>query len=96
MVQSLISQSPDIQKILAFSGAFERLFHTIAQEGGVEGGIITQDALACVEGLFRYNSSNQVSMIISPNLVQGHLLLLELLPRNTSSAGSMLPATLPT
>jgi hypothetical protein len=60
MVQSLVSQSPDIQKILAFEGAFEKLFNTIRQEGGVEGGIIAHDALTCVDGLLRFNSSNQV------------------------------------
>lgn len=60
MVQSLISQSPDIQKILAFEGAFEKLFNTITQEGGVEGGVVAQDALNCLDGLLRFNSSNQV------------------------------------
>jgi len=60
MVQSLISQSPDIQKILAFEGAFEKLFHTITQEGGVDGGVVAQEALTCVDGLLRFNTSNQV------------------------------------
>ena len=38
MVQSLVYQSPDIQKILAFEGAFEKLFNIVQQEGGLEGG----------------------------------------------------------
>ncbi|KAF9235255.1 hypothetical protein BU15DRAFT_65006 [Melanogaster broomeanus] len=59
MIQLLISQSPDIQKVLAFEGAFEKLFNTVSQEGGVEGGIIAYDALRCVDGLLRLNSSNQ-------------------------------------
>ncbi|KAF7982993.1 hypothetical protein HWV62_24604 [Athelia sp. TMB] len=59
MVQSLISQSPDIQKILAFEGAFEKLFNTIGQEGGVEGGVVAHDALVVVDGLLRFNASNQ-------------------------------------
>ena len=59
MVQSLISQSPDIQKVLAFEGAFEKLFNTIAQENGVEGGLVAHDALLCVDGLC-FNISNQV------------------------------------
>lgn len=63
MVQALISQSPDIQKILAFEGAFEKLFNTITQEGGVDGGIVAQEALACVDTLLRYNSSNQVWVV---------------------------------
>ncbi|KIY69815.1 hypothetical protein CYLTODRAFT_372068 [Cylindrobasidium torrendii FP15055 ss-10] len=59
VVQSLITNSPDIQKILAFQGAFERLFNTIRQEGGVEGGAVAREALACVDALLRFNSSNQ-------------------------------------
>ena len=61
MVQALISQSPDIQKVLAFEGAFEKLFNTVTQEGGVDGGLVAQGALSCVDGLLRFNSSNQVS-----------------------------------
>ena len=60
MVQGLISQSPDIQKVLAFEGAFEKLFNIISQEGGVDGGAVAQAALNCVDGLLRFNSSNQV------------------------------------
>lgn len=60
MVQSLTSQSADIQKVLAFEGAFEKLFNTISQEQGVDGGVVVRDALICVDGLLRFNSSNQV------------------------------------
>ncbi|KAF8058707.1 p115 like vesicle tethering protein [Lyophyllum atratum] len=59
MVQALIMQSPDIQKVLAFEGAFEKLFNIVNQEGGVEGGAVTSGALTCVDGLLRFNSSNQ-------------------------------------
>ncbi|KAF4563073.1 hypothetical protein EYR40_007208 [Pleurotus pulmonarius] len=59
MVQALISQSSDIQKVLAFEGAFERLFAIVTQEGGIEGGHVPQEALACIDGLLRFNSSNQ-------------------------------------
>ncbi|KAF7362494.1 hypothetical protein MVEN_00597100 [Mycena venus] len=59
MVQALISQSADIQKVLAFEGAFEKLFNTVMHEGGVEGGAVTMEALACVDGLLRFNTSNQ-------------------------------------
>ncbi len=61
VVQALVASSPDIQKILAFQGAFEKLFNTIRQEGGVEGGAVAHEALACVDTLLRFNSSNQVS-----------------------------------
>jgi hypothetical protein len=63
MVQALISQSPDIQKVLAFEGAFEKLFNTVTQEGGIEGGVVTQQALDCVDGLLRFNTSNQVGRL---------------------------------
>lgn len=66
MVQSLISQSPDIQKVLAFEGAFEKLFNIVNQEGGVEGGAVTSGALTCIDGLLRFNSSNQVTCPIPP------------------------------
>ncbi|KAG9221306.1 hypothetical protein CCMSSC00406_0009417 [Pleurotus cornucopiae] len=59
MVQALISQSSDIQKVLAFEGAFERLFAIVTQEGGIEGGHVPQEALTCIDGLLRFNSSNQ-------------------------------------
>ncbi|KJA28783.1 hypothetical protein HYPSUDRAFT_33135 [Hypholoma sublateritium FD-334 SS-4] len=59
MVQALIHQSPDIQKVLAFEGAFEKLFNTVTQEGGVDGGLVAQGALTCVDGLLRFNNSNQ-------------------------------------
>ncbi|KAH9920972.1 p115 like vesicle tethering protein [Fomitopsis serialis] len=66
VVQSLISQSPEIQKILAFEGAFERLFTIVTSEGGIEGGIVVHDALACIDGLLRYNQSNQSYLRNSP------------------------------
>ncbi|KAJ3852008.1 p115 like vesicle tethering protein [Lentinula lateritia] len=59
MVQLLVSQSADIQKVLAFEGAFEKLFNIIREEGGVEGGAVAHEALLCVDGLLRFNSSNQ-------------------------------------
>ena len=60
LIQSLISQSPDIQKVLAFEGAFERLFGIVRAEHGLDGGLVVHDALLCVDALLRFNSSNQV------------------------------------
>lgn len=65
MVQALISQSPDIQKVLAFDGAFEKLFNIVTQEGGVEGGAVANGALTCVDGLLRFNTSNQASNFVN-------------------------------
>ena len=59
LIQSLISQSPDIQKLFAFEGAFDKLFSIIQREGGVDGGVTVQDCLTCVDGLLRLNVSNQ-------------------------------------
>uniref|UniRef100_A0A0W0GDD6 General vesicular transport factor p115 n=1 Tax=Moniliophthora roreri TaxID=221103 RepID=A0A0W0GDD6_MONRR len=59
VLQALISQNPDIQKVLAFEGAFEKLFNIISQEGGVDGGAVAQEALECIDGFLRFNSSNQ-------------------------------------
>jgi hypothetical protein len=52
----------DLQKIVAFSGAFERLLGIVDMEGGVEGGIVVQDVLGGMGGLLRFNASNQVSI----------------------------------
>lgn len=60
MLQSLISQNAEIQKILAFEGAFEKLLNIITSEGGIEGGIVVQDSLTSIDGLLRFNVSNQV------------------------------------
>ena len=65
MVQALISQSADIQKVLAFEGAFEKLFNIVTQEGGVDGGAVASGALTCVDGLLRFNTSNQVRVLVS-------------------------------
>ncbi|KIJ51264.1 hypothetical protein M422DRAFT_158428 [Sphaerobolus stellatus SS14] len=59
MLQTLISQNAEIQKILAFEGAFEKLFNIVVAEGGIEGGIVVQDSLTIVDGLLRFNVSNQ-------------------------------------
>lgn len=59
MTQALIDSSPDIQKVLAFEGAFEGLLAVILQEGGIEGGVVVQDCLNVVDKLLRFNVSNQ-------------------------------------
>jgi intracellular protein transport protein USO1 len=63
MLQSLISQNAEIQKILAFEGAFEKLLNIITSEGGIEGGIVVQDSLTNIDGLLRFNVSNQVCLL---------------------------------
>lgn len=57
----MLQGNADLQKIVAFSGAFEKLFEIIMQEGGTDGGIVVQDALTVIGGLLRFNVSNQAS-----------------------------------
>ncbi|KDQ56270.1 hypothetical protein JAAARDRAFT_132646 [Jaapia argillacea MUCL 33604] len=55
----LLTSSPPIQSLLAFSGVFESLFGVVTNEGGIEGGVVVEDALRCVEAMLRFNGSNQ-------------------------------------
>jgi hypothetical protein len=57
---SLTESNADLQKIVAFENAFERLLAIIDEEGAISGGIIVQDCLQLVQNLLRYNVSNQV------------------------------------
>ncbi|KAF8435278.1 p115 like vesicle tethering protein [Terfezia claveryi] len=50
----------DVQKIIAFENAFDRIFSIIDAEGGVDDGIIVQDCLQLLTNLLAYNASNQV------------------------------------
>ena len=63
MIQSLISQSPDIQKVLTFEGTFEKFFEIVTREGGIEGDVIVIDVLLRADGLLRFNSSNQIGPV---------------------------------
>ena len=63
LLPAMLAGNADLQKIVAFSGAFEKLFDIIKQEGGVDGGIVVQDALTVVGCLLRFNVSNQVGLI---------------------------------
>ena len=60
LLPTMLASNQDLQKIVAFSGAFEKLFEIIEQEGGADGGIVVQDALSVIAGLIRHNVSNQV------------------------------------
>ena len=59
LLPHLVNGSADIQKLIAFEGAFERLLDIVAQEGRIEGGVVVQDALDGLESLLQYNVSNQ-------------------------------------
>ena len=56
---ALTKANQEIQKIVAFENAFERLFAIVFEEGAAEGGIIVSDCLQLIQNLLRGNSSNQ-------------------------------------
>eukprot|EP00033_Pygsuia_biforma_P002874 GCRY01003170.1.p1 GENE.GCRY01003170.1~~GCRY01003170.1.p1 ORF type:complete len:618 (-),score=193.06 GCRY01003170.1:278-2131(-) len=49
----------EIQKLIVFSSAFERLLTIIETEGGCEGGVVVLDALHLLQNLLRHNPSTQ-------------------------------------
>lgn len=55
----LTKSNANIQKILAFENAFDRLFDVIQEEGSVDGGIVVQDCLNFMLTLLRNNVSTQ-------------------------------------
>ncbi|XP_076233251.1 general vesicular transport factor p115 isoform X2 [Calliopsis andreniformis] len=55
----LTKGNANIQKIVAFENAFDRIFDIIAQEGNAEGGIVVEDCLLLMLNLLRGNISNQ-------------------------------------
>lgn len=55
----LIKGNANIQKIVAFENAFDRLFDVIRDEGLSDGGIVVEDCLILMINLLRNNSSNQ-------------------------------------
>lgn len=62
LIPLLVKDNADIQKLVAFEGAFEKLIDVVALEGRIEGGVVAQDALEGLEALLKYNVSNQVSV----------------------------------
>ncbi|GAA5977386.1 hypothetical protein JCM5350_002448 [Sporobolomyces pararoseus] len=60
LIIALTTANAEIQKLLAFEGAFDKLFSIVRNEGGIgSGGIVVQDCLAAIAGLLRWNVSNQ-------------------------------------
>lgn len=55
----LTKGNANIQKIVAFENAFDRLFDVIAEEGYSDGGIVVEDCLLLMLNLLKNNSSNQ-------------------------------------
>jgi hypothetical protein len=59
LIIHLSSGHTDIQTLIAFESAFERIFSIIDFEGGAEGTIVVQDCLQLLSNLLSYNVSNQ-------------------------------------
>lgn len=55
----LIKGNANIQKIVAFENAFDRLFDVIRDEGFSDGGIVVEDCLIVMINLLKNNPSNQ-------------------------------------
>ncbi|XP_010253407.1 PREDICTED: golgin candidate 6 [Nelumbo nucifera] len=56
----LTREAEEIQKIVVFEGAFDKIFSIIKEEGGSEGGVVVQDCLELLNNLIRSNASNQI------------------------------------
>ncbi|KAL5153713.1 Golgin candidate 6 [Glycine soja] len=60
LLTHLTCEAEEIQKIVVFEGAFEKIFSIIKEEGGSDGGVVVQDCLELLNNLLRKNASNQV------------------------------------
>ncbi|KAL8949151.1 MAG: hypothetical protein Q9222_004716 [Ikaeria aurantiellina] len=60
LLTSLTPSSPELQKVVAYENAFDRVFNIIEAEGSLtHGGIPVQDCLSLLANLLRLNTSNQ-------------------------------------
>lgn len=55
---NLTKSNANIQKIVAFENAFDRLFDVIREEGFTDGGIVVEDCLLLMLNLLKNNTSN--------------------------------------
>lgn len=55
---NLTKSNANIQKIVAFENAFDKLFDVIRDEGSADGGIVVEDCLLLMLNLLRNNTSN--------------------------------------
>ncbi|XP_076327390.1 general vesicular transport factor p115 isoform X1 [Tachypleus tridentatus] len=59
LLVNLTKGNANIQKIVAFENAFDKLLDIIAEEGYSDGGVVVEDSLAVLLNLLKNNSSNQ-------------------------------------
>lgn len=60
LLTHLTREAEEIQKIIVFEGAYEKIFSIIKEEGNSDGGVVVQDCLELLNNLIRSNASNQV------------------------------------
>ncbi|XP_019439685.1 PREDICTED: golgin candidate 6-like isoform X1 [Lupinus angustifolius] len=60
LLTHLTREAGEIQKIVVFEGAFEKIFSVIKEEGNSDGGVVVQDCLELLNNLLRNDASNQV------------------------------------
>ncbi|XP_067121915.1 general vesicular transport factor p115 [Centruroides vittatus] len=59
LLAHLTKSNANIQKIVAFENAFDRLLDTIAEEGNSDGGVVVEDCILVMLNLLKNNTSNQ-------------------------------------
>ncbi|KAG1714455.1 General vesicular transport factor p115 [Nymphon striatum] len=59
LLQQLTKNHANIQKIIAFENAFDRLLDIVEEEGLSDGGIVVEDCLVLLLNLLKNNTSNQ-------------------------------------
>ncbi|XP_059639865.1 golgin candidate 6 isoform X2 [Cornus florida] len=59
-LMDMLMDREEIQKIVVFEGAFDKIFSIVKEEGGSEGGVVVQDCLELLNNLLCNNASNQV------------------------------------
>ena len=60
LLTGLTPSSPELQKLVAFENAFDKILNLIVAEGSLgQGGIVVQDCLSLLANLLRLNVSNQ-------------------------------------
>lgn len=88
LLTALTPFSPDLQKLVAFENAFDRIFGIIDAEGSLtNGGIAVQDCLSLLANLLRLNVSNQSYFRETGWVKKLHGLLKEVLREQDSPEG---------
>nr|GEW38799.1 golgin candidate 6 isoform X1 [Tanacetum cinerariifolium] len=65
----LTREAEEIQKILVFEGAFEKIFSIINEEGGSDGGVVVQDCFDSLVSIVKLRGSTKFSQQKTINLL---------------------------